>query len=135
MLLCMTWWEYVKRQAPSNRTQAAIATSAGVDQTTVSRWRTGAIPSPETVIQTARRFGTEPVAALLAAGYITAAEAHATVSYVVTQELSDAALVDLILKQLKESERRGYDAAATKAAEEASAKLDRLTAGLTGEPE
>lgn len=57
-------------------TQAEIAALAGVDQTGVSRWLSGSsVPRVESAIRFARGLGRPPVEALVAAGYLTRAEA------------------------------------------------------------
>lgn len=69
------WAEYVQRVAPG-KNQSEIAELAGVDQTGVSRWLSGrTVPRVESVIRFARSLGRSPVEAMVAAGYITPAEA------------------------------------------------------------
>lgn len=69
------WAEYVKRVAPG-KTQSELAALAGVDQTGISRWLSGqSVPRVESIIRFARRLGRPPLEALIAAGYITPAEA------------------------------------------------------------
>lgn len=67
-----TWPEYLR--ALSNN-QSAIARAAGVNTGTVSRWMSGQVlPKAEQVIKVARRFDESPLGALVAAGYLEAAE-------------------------------------------------------------
>lgn len=69
------WWAYVLERAGGAQ-QSDIAEAFGVNQTTVSNWKTGkATPKPENVIQFARAFRRPPVEALIAAGYLTENEA------------------------------------------------------------
>jgi transcriptional regulator with XRE-family HTH domain len=71
----LAWAEYVRRVTPG-MTQAEIADVAGVDQAGVSRWLGGrSVPRIETAIRFARNLGRSPVEVLVAAGYLTAAEA------------------------------------------------------------
>jgi transcriptional regulator with XRE-family HTH domain len=75
MVTTTLWAEYVRRVTPG-MTQAEVAGVAGIDQTGVSRWLAGSsIPRVETAIRFARNLGRSPVEALVASGYITAAEA------------------------------------------------------------
>jgi len=71
----LSWAEYVKRVAPG-AIQAEIAELAGIDQTGVSRWLAGrTVPRVESVIRFARNLQRSPIEALVAAGYLTVAEA------------------------------------------------------------
>ncbi len=75
MVQVLSWAEYVKRVTPG-MTQTEVAELAGIDQTGVSRWLAGrSVPRIETVIRFARHLGRSPIEAMVAAGYITAAEA------------------------------------------------------------
>lgn len=73
-----TWPEYVRSVVGSLK-QEQISELSGISQTTVSNWTRGApgVPKAETVIAFARAFGEEPTEALLAAGYLSEAEALA----------------------------------------------------------
>lgn len=69
------WWAYVLERSGGQQ-QSDIGEAFGVNQTTVSKWKTGKVtPKPENVIQFARAFRRPPVEALIAAGYLTESEA------------------------------------------------------------
>jgi hypothetical protein len=73
------WAKYVDRVI-GDTGQAEAAKMAGVDQSCISRWRSGKLqraPDARAVVAFARAFGRPAVEALAAAGYITAAEARA----------------------------------------------------------
>jgi transcriptional regulator with XRE-family HTH domain len=74
------WSAYVRRVV-GDMNQLDIAARTGLAQTNVGRWLRGAPGQPraESAVQFARTFGREPLEALIAAGYLTAAEAGATV--------------------------------------------------------
>lgn len=72
-----SWPDYVKRViGDSNATQQQIEERTGIPSSTVGRWLRGerVQPKAETVVAFARAFYRPPVEALIAAGYITAAE-------------------------------------------------------------
>ena len=73
------WSAYV-RQIASGLNQVQIAEKTGLAQTNIGRWLRGEPGSPraESVIAFARAFGQQPVEALVAAGYLSAAEAQST---------------------------------------------------------
>jgi len=68
---CMHWADYV-RSHQGDRTQTDIALLVGVNQSTVSNWMLGKghRPSADNVIAFAQAVRDNPVAALLAAGYL-----------------------------------------------------------------
>lgn len=49
---------------------------AGLDKSTVSRWRTGRTPSPEGIVQLARVYNADPLEGLVAIGLLTPEEAR-----------------------------------------------------------
>lgn len=64
----------------SHASRAEVASAAGVDPASVSRWKTGRnTPSADRVIAVARHYGRNPIEALVAAGYLNPAEVDATV--------------------------------------------------------
>ena len=71
-----SWSAYVRRIA-GGLTQEKIAERTGLAQTNVGRWLRAApgAPKAESVIVFARAFGQPPIEALIAAGYLDAADA------------------------------------------------------------
>jgi transcriptional regulator with XRE-family HTH domain len=71
-----SWPAYVRRIA-GGLTQEKIAEKTGLAQTNVGRWLRGApgAPKAESVIAFAKGFGQPPIEALVAAGYLDAADA------------------------------------------------------------
>lgn len=77
--VAMSWQQYVSRQL-AGRPQAWLAVEVGVNPGTVSRWTRGEQSAEAGMaIKVARAVGDEPLAALVAAGYLTPEEAGATV--------------------------------------------------------
>lgn len=71
----VSWKAYVQRHL-AGRTQAELASVAGVSQTAVSRWLKGTQGADARVaIDLARAVGDPPLQALVAAGFLTDAEA------------------------------------------------------------
>jgi transcriptional regulator with XRE-family HTH domain len=69
-----TWPEYLRR-ITIGQTQAQIAECVGIGRLSVCHWLQGKTrPKPETAITVARVYGRSPIEALLAAGYLIAAE-------------------------------------------------------------
>lgn len=73
-----SWADYVER-ATAGMTQAQIAEATGLAQSAISRWLRGDTEAPraEYVVTFARALDRNPIEALVAAGYVTAAEAGA----------------------------------------------------------
>lgn len=84
----------------------AIAEGIGVDPATVGRWRTGTVdPKPRQVVAYARAFDQSPVAALIAAGYLTAGEVDLPVSAPRAYTLDDFSALELateLVRRLRE---------------------------------
>jgi len=71
----MNWWRYVERISAGDD-QKAIAAKAGIDQSTVSRWKSSKSPGKaENVAAFARAYERPVVEAFVAAGFITGEEA------------------------------------------------------------
>ncbi len=89
-----SWSAYVRRVTGGLK-QAKIAEKTGLAQTNVGRWLRGdpGAPKADSVIAFARAFGQPPVEALVAAGYLTEAEAAAK-SRTLLVEYSDRELLD-----------------------------------------
>lgn len=71
----MNWSDYVARVAPG-AAQKDIAAAAGVDSSTVSRWKSGLAPKPENVVAFARAYERPVLEAFVAAGFLTPDEAE-----------------------------------------------------------
>lgn len=70
-----SWWTYLKKVAGTEDGQT-IAEAAGVTPPQVSRWKTGKNrPDADKLATFARRYKRPPVEALVAAGYLSSAEA------------------------------------------------------------
>jgi hypothetical protein len=80
MLNVQTWPDYVRRISKGLK-QEEISEMTGISQTTISAWFRGApaMPKAEMVIAFAKAFRQPPVEALVAAGYLDAADAASTV--------------------------------------------------------
>lgn len=102
-----SWWEHVTRM--TNRApQQEIAAAAGVDPSQVSRWSKGRHPDAGPVVRFAKSVGESPIAALIAAGYLSPDDVGDIVELAPsTSELSNDALLDEIRNRLIRSERRG----------------------------
>lgn len=76
MAVSHTWSSYVRRVTGS-LTHKQIAAQTGISEPTIGRWLRGDNPIPgiELIVEFTRGFSESPVEALVAAGYITAAEA------------------------------------------------------------
>lgn len=71
----VNWWMYVTRVS-EGALQKEIAARAGVEQSTVSRWkRGGSVPDPVPVAAFARAYHRPVLEAFIAAGFLTAQEA------------------------------------------------------------
>lgn len=130
------WIAYLNHTAPG-ATQKALADAAGVDQSTVSRWKRGqGAPAPETAIHLARKIGAEPLGALVAAGHLTADEANAIVSHHEPAAITDAELLDILRDRLalaRGRETNGATAATRRAGESpAPAELEALHTAIVG---
>jgi hypothetical protein len=93
----------------------AIADAIGVDPATVGRWRTGTVdPKPRQVVAYARAFGQGPIAALIAAGYLTDAEVDLPISAPRAYTLDDFSALELaaeLVRRLREDADPRPDAA------------------------
>lgn len=94
----VTWNQYIRTIAKGH-TNVEISKRTGIGPSTISRW---GHPKATDVITFARAYNRPVAEALIAADYITAAEADAEVSYTVqkTEEISNARLVELITERL-----------------------------------
>jgi transcriptional regulator with XRE-family HTH domain len=103
------WWDYVTRIAGPDATQKDIADRTGIEASTLSRWKFRKNPpAVEGVLQFARGYGQNPVAALIVAGYLRADEVDGVVEIVTTatSELSIRQLVGKIRELFNELQSR-----------------------------
>lgn len=105
----MNWPKYVAKIS-SNAQQKDIARAAGVDGSTVSRWKSGLAPKPENVAAFARSYHRPVLEAFVAAGYLTPEEANEqpTARPSLT-ELSSDELIHEIARRLKAGEQGERD--------------------------
>lgn len=88
------WWAYVQ-QRTTGSTQKAISDETGVEQTVLSRWKLGRNrPEAQSVVEFARAIHRPPTEALVAAGYLRAAEVAASIE--VVRPLTDLSDDDLL---------------------------------------
>lgn len=81
----------------------AISRAAEVDAGNVSRWKTGKVkPSAESVVKIARTWGKPPVEALVAAGYLSSAEAAEVIEvHTGLTALTDAELIAEVQQRME----------------------------------
>ena len=75
-------------------TQRELSERAGVNEGTISRWLSDAVPDPRDVIKFARNLGQSPVEALVMAGYLTPDEANVVVSELSLSDFDEIVLLD-----------------------------------------
>lgn len=95
-----TWAEYVaacSRNAP----QADVAYAVGVNQSTVGRWLAGGTPEAKHVVAFAKAYGQKPVAAFIAAGFLSSDDISGPIQMRVSlSDVSDEALVKGLVDRL-----------------------------------
>lgn len=98
-----SWSQYVSRVA-GTYTQIQIAKKSGLSQASVGAWLRGepGVPRAESVITFARAFNQSPIAALVAAGYLTDEEAG-TVGRTPLSQYSRDELFDELSNRFPES--------------------------------
>ena len=96
MFLVQTWPAYVRRITGEMK-QEQISETTGISQTTISAWLRGAplMPKAETVIAFAKAYKQPAVEALVAAGYLEASDAAATVRTPLREFSTDELLSEL----------------------------------------
>lgn len=101
----VNWWSYVTG-VTGTHDQKDIAATAGVDQSTVSRWKsTGKPGRPDNVAALARGYRRPVLEAFVAAGFLTGAEAkERPTERPSLSSLTDDQLVDEIRRRMR---RRG----------------------------
>lgn len=95
----MTWWQYVQ-SITEGAQQKDIASNLGVDQSTVSRWKTGVPGKPENVAALARAYRRPVLEAFVAAGFLTERDAKAKVTVPDIGALSDDDLLAEIKRRM-----------------------------------
>lgn len=97
-----SWWQWFADTA-GTADGATIAEAAGVSEPQVSRWRRGTNrPDADKVVRFARYFGKPALEALVAAGYITADDAHKTVTVErPVSEFSDDELIEEVRRRMR----------------------------------
>jgi transcriptional regulator with XRE-family HTH domain len=69
--VCMTHWDSWLERATNGASARAIAAALGVSNSTVSNWARNEVIPAEGAVAIARAYDASPVAALIAAGYLT----------------------------------------------------------------
>jgi transcriptional regulator with XRE-family HTH domain len=99
----MTWWDYLQRIS-DGAPQVQIARAAKVEQSAVSRWKSGGHGiRPENAANVARHYGRPVLEAFVAAGFLTPEEASAKPALApALDELSDEELLQELLRRRTE---------------------------------
>lgn len=100
------WSKYVDMTSGGDY-NSAIAHKVGVDPATVGRWRTGAnAPAPRQVVDYARAYNQNPLAALIAAGYLTADEIGLpiTIPDTTVHDFDTVTLAEELVSRLRDAE-------------------------------
>jgi transcriptional regulator with XRE-family HTH domain len=85
----------------SNAAQKDIASTTGIDQSSISRWQRGTTtPRAEAVVAFARAYGRSPVEALVAAGYLSSSELGVVELTTLTGDLTRAS-IDSLLSEIR----------------------------------
>lgn len=91
-----TWTRYLRATAhPDNDT--VIAGKVGVSSSTIGRWRSGDIdPKPRQVVAFARAYGKSPLAALVAAGYLSEEDLEGDLTLRLASDLDEVSTLQLV---------------------------------------
>lgn len=110
----MNWWSYIE-QHKGDADQAQVATWAGVNASTVSRWKTGKQrASPEAAAAFARARKRPVLEALVAAEFLTEKEAKVRpAGRPDLSQLTNDELLELVRTRMREEGEHGGDTAAT----------------------
>jgi transcriptional regulator with XRE-family HTH domain len=103
------WWAYVTRTAGTEATQKDIAEATGIEQSSISRWKLGKnTPHADAVVHFARSYQASPVAALIAAGYLSPDEVEGVVEIAATpiSQLTTSEVVGQLRDLFNELQRR-----------------------------
>lgn len=97
-----TWADYVRAVTGADNGKT-IAAKTGQNESTISRWKTGAnVPDPRTVVAFARAYERSPLEALIVAGYLTDAEAGVPLRTLGIQEFTDLELAQEMVRRVKD---------------------------------
>ena len=120
------------------RTNRVIAEKVGVTEPNVSRWkRSQQVPRAEYVAEFARAYNRPVLEAFVAAGFLTAEEAHAEVTITTNADPDDDELLEIIARRLAR-DRRSHTSTTGRSAEptplrrrrdDLDARVDDLLAG------
>ncbi|QBZ30797.1 XRE family transcriptional regulator [Corynebacterium diphtheriae subsp. lausannense] len=96
------WWDYITGII-GDSTYSQAATKAGFDKSAFTRWKKGARADPDFVVKIARAYDANVLEALVAAGFITEAEAklqEIKVGGITLNDASNQQLLDEIMHRL-----------------------------------
>lgn len=97
------WWDYIT-EIIGDSTYSQAATKAGFDKSAFTRWKKGARADPDFVVKIARAYNANVLEALVAAEFITEAEAKLREIKVGGIALSDASNQQLLDEIMRRSE-------------------------------
>lgn len=96
----VTWWQYVQEVAGGS-SQIEISKKTGISAAAVSRWQR-AVPQPDTAALFARTYQRPVLQAFVAAGFLTADEAAATITVPDIGQLSADDLLAEVRRRMRE---------------------------------
>lgn len=102
------WWDYITGII-GDSTYSQAATKAGFDKSAFTRWKKGARADPDFVVKIARAYNANVLEALVAAGFITEAEAklqEIKVGGITLNDASNQQLLDEIMHRLDSEANR-----------------------------
>lgn len=105
------WWDYIT-EIIGDSTYSQAATKAGFDKSAFTRWKKGARADPDFVVKIARAYDANVLEALVAAEFITEAEAklrEIKVGGITLNDATNEQLTDEILRRLQ-ADATAYDA-------------------------
>lgn len=94
------WWRFVGRTVREDTPQVA-ADRAGFDKSNFSRWKGGSRPDVDFVVKLCRAYGASVLDGLVAAGYITKAEANTKEVAVGVEDALRRASLDSLLSEIR----------------------------------
>lgn len=102
------WWDYIT-EIIGDSTYSHAATKAGIDKSAFTRWKKGARADPDFVVKIARAYNANVLEALVAAEFITEAEAklqEIKVGGITLNDASNQQLLDEIMRRLDSEANR-----------------------------